>query len=350
MREKKIHNFAIDLLRTFAILAVILIHTTTRSLEASHYDIISIPFTLFLNQAARFAVPLFFLISGFVLELNYKEINYVLYFKKRTVRILVPFLAWSTFYYLAYPLARVPKESLIQMFLNGDASYQLYFIPTLIIFYLLFPFLHHMYNLLAKIPVVFFLTAIEIAFLTKDYYFHPVTIETPLRVALLNYQVFFFGMIASHHREEIIHNVKKFFWIILVITIILMYEVYLESQWYYLDTKNLDAIYLQFRPSVFFYTLFLFSLFLFVFRNTQKEIFKKIVTVLSRLSFFVFFVHIAILYFFWYNIGIKLFPLTRNTFLLRIGYELFFFLFVASISFLLAAIIHKIPKLKFLTG
>jgi surface polysaccharide O-acyltransferase-like enzyme len=64
---------SIDSLRGLSILAVLLIHTTTRTLEASNFNIVGFSWTLFLNQIARFAVPLFFLISGLVLEISYKE-------------------------------------------------------------------------------------------------------------------------------------------------------------------------------------------------------------------------------------------------------------------------------------
>ena len=69
-------------MRAIAILAVILIHTTTRTLEATHYNLTSYPWTLLLNQVSRFAVPLFFLISGFVLELSsVNDINYLEFLK-----------------------------------------------------------------------------------------------------------------------------------------------------------------------------------------------------------------------------------------------------------------------------
>src|SRR5258706_27456 len=62
MQKKR--DLAIDSLRTISILAVVLIHTTTRTLEASGYDLNSFSLTLILNQLSRFAVPLFFMISG----------------------------------------------------------------------------------------------------------------------------------------------------------------------------------------------------------------------------------------------------------------------------------------------
>lgn len=150
MKEKHKSNiYAIDAMRSIAIFAVVLIHTTSRTLEFFQYDLNGHLITLFLNQISRFAVPSFFLISGFVLELNHHtDINYWQYFKKRASRILVPYLAWSALYY--FLIYRSDPDSFIKALLTGSASYQLYFIPSLIIFYLAFPFFHKLYKVIAN--------------------------------------------------------------------------------------------------------------------------------------------------------------------------------------------------------
>ena len=100
MIKTKTYHEAVDGLRVVAILAVLAIHTTTRTLEASDAQILQFPFTFFVNQAARFAVPLFFLISGFVLEVSFAfHKNYFSYLKKRLSKIFVPYLFWSAIYY-----------------------------------------------------------------------------------------------------------------------------------------------------------------------------------------------------------------------------------------------------------
>src|SRR5581483_7891153 len=100
MQQQKQHIPTIDVLRIISILAVIIIHTTTRTLEINGADIIRVQWTLFLNQIFRFAVPLFFMISGFVLEVSYPfHASYFTYIKKRINRIFVPYLFWSAIYY-----------------------------------------------------------------------------------------------------------------------------------------------------------------------------------------------------------------------------------------------------------
>ena len=81
--DTKQYKVGIDVLRIIAILAVVLIHTTTKTLQISPNALLVVPFTLVLNQVSRFAVPLFFMISGFVLELNYNSSEkYITYLKK----------------------------------------------------------------------------------------------------------------------------------------------------------------------------------------------------------------------------------------------------------------------------
>src|SRR5260221_14613224 len=95
----RIYDNAIDFLRVISILAVVMIHTTTRHLEITHYDLVNNSFTLLLNQISRFAVPLFFMVSGFALEISYSPIGVKKYFKKRVGRILFPYLICSFIYY-----------------------------------------------------------------------------------------------------------------------------------------------------------------------------------------------------------------------------------------------------------
>ena len=160
-QKQKQYNPAIDLLRISAIIGVIFIHTTTKTLEASNYDLVKIPWTLFLNQIFRFAVPLFFMISGFVLELNYPfYVNYFTYLKKRCVRILMPYIFWSAIYY--FFVYKRHTTNFFQTLLSGDASYQLYFIPTLLIFYVIFPLIHQYYYLLSKKWLLVFLGMVQL--------------------------------------------------------------------------------------------------------------------------------------------------------------------------------------------
>ena len=332
-------------MRILSILAVVFIHTTTRTLEASAYALQKIPFTLFLNQISRFAVPLFFMISGFVLELNYHlDESYPTYLKKRLNRIFIPYVFWSAVYYFfVYTKNRNPD--FLNSLLRGDASYQLYFIPTLLFFYLIFPFIHKYLKIIGNLWMMIFLFLVQLVLLFYDYKIHPSPLFYPLKIALLNYFSFIFGLILSRHDKMFKNFINRWKLILLLGTVVSAYYVFHEGLSGYLSTHNYLTFYSQWRPSVLIYTIFLGGILYWLF---DRNIFNTtIIKTISRLSFFVFFIHIIILEILWYLIGIKIFQLQ---FAQNLWWDPVYFILVTLISFSIAYIAHKIPYLSKLTG
>jgi probable poly-beta-1,6-N-acetyl-D-glucosamine export protein len=348
MNKNKLYNPAIDILRIIAILAVILIHTTTRNLEVSVYKLQEIPLTLFLNQAARFAVPLFFMISGFVLELNYHlHESYLQYLKKRISRIFIPYLFWSVIYYFfIYIKGRNPN--FISAIIRGDASYQLYFIPTLIVFYLLFPIIHKYFYIIGNKYVIIFLGLAQLLILYFDYNIHSLPFFYPLSIALLNYFVFIAGVAVARNQERFVNFINKRKLILGLVTVIFALFVYFEGLNGYLTTHNYTVFYSSFRPSVLIYTLFLAGFLYWVFKRNFK--FVLIIKTFSRLSFFVFFTHIIILEAVWYGFLKNIFNDTNGSIARQLWYDPMYFLIVMGISFTIAYVVHKIPYASKLTG
>jgi surface polysaccharide O-acyltransferase-like enzyme len=330
---------AIDALRTISILAVLLIHTTTKVLEATHYNLVSYSFTLFLNQLARFAVPLFILISGFVLELNYDHYtSYWVYLKKRAGRIFIPYIFWSLIYY--YFVYTTNHSNLIQVLLTGNASYQLYFIPTLCIFYLLFPLLHKIYKFIASIPVLALVGISQIALMYQDYFIKQYAFPDPIRIFILSYFFFIIGMVAGKNKDKIIEIAGKIRYLLIISIPFLVYYIFEEGKNRYFTTYNIEAFYSQWRPSVLIYTLVLGTILFYAFDKGRLRF--KIVEWLSKLSFLVFFIHVIFLEEIWKILGQHLFN--------PIFFDPTFFALVAIFSFGAAYLIHKIPHLNKLTG
>lgn len=345
---KRPYVLSADVLRLLAILAVILIHTTTRTLELSHYELQKIPVTFFLNQLGIFAVPLFFLISGFVLGLHNTNIHYLQFLKKRIFRIIIPYIFWSMFYFFVYPKAHDQNESFIYLLLTGNASYQLYFIPTIIIFYFLFPFISRSLNFFSKKSSIVFLAVSEVILLIKDYYIHEFYLESCIRVALLAFVFFIFGVLASQYQDKILIWIKKYLFYIPFLLFGVVIFAFSESWYLYEQTKNIHYFYSQFHPIVLPYTLLVAAGIYYVF--SIKEYGKKYITLFSKLSFFVFFVHVSVIYTVWYPIEDGLFSQAKLFLFGEIVYELLFFLVVSTLSFLIAYIIHKLPYVSKITG
>jgi surface polysaccharide O-acyltransferase-like enzyme len=137
-----------DALKAIAIIAVILIHTITA--WASHYQT---PNTwqynvnLIINQLLRFSVPLFVALSGYGLAKGYPDGVGLNYFWRRCIKILPPFLFWSTIFYilnLLYPNfigINYLGQPAVKTILLGRADYHLYFVPMIFGLYLVYPIL-----------------------------------------------------------------------------------------------------------------------------------------------------------------------------------------------------------------
>ncbi len=346
VKNKTERHHAVDALRVLAILAVVAIHTSTRTIEAVNGNIDSLPFSFLINQVSRFAVPLFFLISGYVLELSYpKHQNYFVYLKKRFNRIFLPYVAWSAFYYVViYPIHNV---NFIDALVGGNASYQLYFIPTLLIFYSIFPLLHEIYRVLSNKFVLILLIVLQLFLLSRDYYVHPLPIFYPLDIALLNYVFFVIGMVASHNQNTLFRWTKKYAFVLLFLLFASGYAVTHEARNLYTATHNYLDYYSSWRPSILVYTLIFASFFYFIFDKTKR--FQKIAHKLSQLSFFVFFVHVAVLESFWNLVGKQLFE-NMQTSVEKAVYLVLFFGIVTGVSYSLAFLVHKMPHVSKITG
>ncbi len=348
--KEKSYNPTVNFLRILSILGVIFIHTTTLTLEYSHYDIPRLSFSLFLNQIFRFAVPMFFLISGFVLEVNYKnKINIISYFKKRASRIILPYIFWSIIYYI-FVFTKFNHSlfsyKFIDVLLKGEASYQLYFIPSLIIFYALFPFIHSFLNLIANKWIVIFLTIIQIRLLNYDYYHSPFLLDMPLRIALLNIYMFAIGMIASHNQEKILGFINSRKLLFTFFTVITAAFAYVESKNLYLAKYNIYYFYSQWKPLIFIYTILLSGL---LFTLNFKEKLSRFINFISKLSFFVFFAHVLVIFLYRNILGDFLY--SKSSEMVRnLWYDPALFVAVTLISFLFAYIAHLIPKLRIVTG
>lgn len=325
---------AIDKLRVISILGVILIHTTTRILERTSYNLNLYSSTLFLNQMARFAVPLFFIISGFVLEITYKEgINFKTYIQKRFFKVFVPYVFWSLFYY--YLIYTSNNQNLFYSILTGSASYQLYFIPALCIYYIIFPVLHKLYKYISNPFILLFLVILQIYISYQDYFIKNIQFTDSIRVSILGFSFFLLGIIGAHHGEEIINYSKKLRVLLFIAFGFVGYKIFKEGLLGYYKTYNINSFYSSWRPSVHIYTLISTLLFLPLFENVNFN-------TLSKNSFLVFFIHVVILEFIWKYVGNFVNP--------NIYFDTLLFASVTITSFLLAHLIHKIPHISKITG
>jgi len=144
----------IDYLRAVAIVAVISIHSSVYFLIIPFASIVEISDVL-ICTLSNFAVPLFVLISGFVLFKNYSgAFSVPTFYKKRFLSVIPPYLAFSTFYILLSYVSAIRAgqsvnptvASILAIYLTGTSSVPLWFVVLIVQLYILYPLIVKVYH------------------------------------------------------------------------------------------------------------------------------------------------------------------------------------------------------------
>ncbi|HWL26524.1 MAG TPA: acyltransferase family protein, partial [Ureibacillus sp.] len=149
---KKEHINELDITRALAILAVLMIHSTSTPVTTIPYNSHFFIVYVFLNIFSKFAVPVFIFLSGFVLFYNYISKDFtkqmvIHFYKKRIIQIALPFLFFSVFFYvcanylatydLRLTLNQLFSVEFLQKLVIGKAYTHLYYIFIIVQFYVL---------------------------------------------------------------------------------------------------------------------------------------------------------------------------------------------------------------------
>lgn len=124
--------YGLDVLRVIACFLVILLHVTSQGFY---------PFSNFwetcvlYSSATRMCVPLFFILSGYLL-LNGKQSTLLTFYKKRFLRILIPFIITCTIYSM---LRDWNLYELLSRVISQKIDFHLWFVYAIIGIYLIIP-------------------------------------------------------------------------------------------------------------------------------------------------------------------------------------------------------------------
>lgn len=122
----KTKNHRIQILRAFAIIAVVMIHTSPPAAG-------QVIFRPFIN----FGVATFLFLSGYLTKIDNND--WMGFYKKRIIRVFIPYVIWTTIYCILRKYW-TPQEFLYR-FLTAKAAAPLYYIFVYFQFVLLTPFL-----------------------------------------------------------------------------------------------------------------------------------------------------------------------------------------------------------------
>ena len=178
----------ITFLNLLLCLMVIFIHVSSESVSA--LDANGVPLHLIsvlLWRLSLIVVPGFIALSGVKLFLKYKntEFHALSFYKSRFVTILIPYLLWTTAYYVYYCIVKEDMSftwgKLIFCLYSGEIGGHLYFVIALLQFYLLFPLFLFLFKrispgVMLSVALLFQLILGDslpflVDFFVRDYYF-----------------------------------------------------------------------------------------------------------------------------------------------------------------------------------
>ncbi len=151
IKQQRVSLDEIQLARAFAIIAVLVVHSTSSGVTSIPTDSVLFPIYNFFNIAGKLGTPTFIMLSSFVLFYNYfpRETNTQLiknFYLKRLKYIIIPYFIFSLIYfglkwmfYYDYPSLEVAFTKFIYLFVLGKAHPHLYFVFISFQLYLMFP-------------------------------------------------------------------------------------------------------------------------------------------------------------------------------------------------------------------
>ena len=307
-----------DLLRSLAIIGVVIIHITAPLDLYAHQGIFMYYLFVSLHLAQRFCVPVFIIISGFFLTYNINnQQNPTLILKKRLFRIIPPYLFWSVLFYcldLALGERTFNLFSLIKDLLTGSTVGAYYFIFLIIQFYLLWWVLSKLkfwnYTKLLRISLglQILITSYLYYYLFQVHYFPGLDLMYRLIAAWSFY--FIFGLFLGKNYE----NAKKILpkirvYLILLTCIFLSLSI---AEFYIIDGSNLlnsintptgiIAVKLETAISYWRVSSQLYSMAFFLliisFHNTNflSSVSTRIFKTISEYSFAIYLIHQPIIW------------------------------------------------------
>lgn len=145
----KTRDESIEILRGWAIIGVLLIHTSMYFKYSNDINLLVVT-NIIIDIISQAAVPLFFFISGYVLTLNDSpKVSYKEFYKKRFGSVLPQYILVSCFYLLYSNIFKLEIPSILSMvklIILFDASFHLWFFKALFEFYLFYPIIRKIYD------------------------------------------------------------------------------------------------------------------------------------------------------------------------------------------------------------
>ncbi|GEN89744.1 acyltransferase [Oceanobacillus sojae] len=331
----------IPFIRSIACIMVVLVHTSAIAHSDSYF---SPEWAMYVNQLSRLGTPIFAVISAFLLfhSIKNKNFDFKRFLKSRTTKIISPFLLWSAIYLIIKSLYGEDMFSSTTQVENyiflGTAHYHLYFIITVIQFYIIFPVLQLFRN---KIAILFlFIISIAINYWWYQTGHISIGLDTPLIERIINHRsfilnwiaYFMFGAVLLYYYQEIVNFTYRFRYIIFVVFGIVLFFLVNEVQpgQVFTSSREENLIYIP------FFIIFLFSLFNYVKRIPALQ---NSLALIGNYSMGVYLIHPLVVYIIRKSSFIDLFTEDKLWLL---------FILVLSLSLIIVRLIITLPFANFI--
>ncbi len=266
-----------NFIKGLAIIAVIIIHIC---FFYCHYfpELKNNFFFVALNNISRFAIPLFFICSGILLNPEETKNKLLNFYLKKIIRIFIPYIIISILinYFLFHNSFLISLYNII----SGRTLVPYYFIIVLLQFYILYPVLVYLKDKRCFLPTSFVISLICFLF-PQCYQFYGVYFFGKF------FFLFAYGVSQRNYFLDYTPNKKYInFWkfiIVLYITIMIILYYYKPNNNYYYNTR-------------IFFGLAVFNI-LFYYRNIILT-HKKLVTIVANfgeISLWIFLFHFLVM-------------------------------------------------------
>ncbi|MGG1574331.1 acyltransferase [Fictibacillus sp. NRS-1165] len=328
----------LDALRVFATIAVVVLHTAAPFLYemnniGEHQWMVMNVFDSF----TRWCVPIFIIISGALL-LNGKSEPLNTFFKKRSSKVVIPFIGWSVFYYVYQVYqnkAELSGTSFIIAFLENDVFYHLWFLYMLLGLYLIVPILKiYVQNAsnknLAYFIALWFIGASGYA-AVKKFLGISIGIDIPVVVGYVGY------FVLGYYLTKV--NVNNLFRKSLYIMAIVALIGTVAGTFYVTHLRNgqfFDYFYSYLAPNIIVLSIALFIFFKHNYLKMDQAIPSPIIKEISKASLGIYLLHPFIL---------KILPINAMFIHPLVG-MLFTSMLALAISYCIVRILQSIPHVK----
>lgn len=294
MEKIKNYDVSADIIRIIAAFFVVLSHATDRFVlytvlkKSLAWNII-----YYFNTLSHVAVPLFIMLSGYLILRKEKIENIKIFYKRRFSRILLPFIFWTvvyTGYDISWDKTRLTAQYVLQRLWNGDL-WHLYFLIVILELYLISPILMRLTESLStKNKAILFWSLIAFSILCSLLNIYNIDFKRSSLTMFIPYISIFYA--GAYLREVSIR--KKYIPILLAIYFIL------PAIANHIGNGVLGAfIVLNYSPTLLPMTLSLFLVLKNIRQSFKKQFLsgyaQKIIAFAASTTFGIFLVHALVL-------------------------------------------------------